>query len=73
MEIITGSKRQVAIKLWREQLEKYIKRANDSMKCFTLYNEADDLTHLIEDCEQIISTAKHAKEVIEICDKKGIE
>ena len=29
MQIITGTKREVTIMTWQEQLEKHIKRAND--------------------------------------------
>lgn len=34
MQIITGTRREVTIMLWREQIEKHMKRANDSMECF---------------------------------------
>lgn len=64
MQIITGTRREVTIMLWREQIEKHMKRANDSMECFRRFSEADDLEHLIEDCEKIIENAKHAREAI---------
>lgn len=65
MQILTGSRKEITIMLWKEQIEKHMKRANDSMECFRRFEEADDLERLIEDCEKIIENAKHAKEVIE--------
>lgn len=72
MQIITGTRREVAIMLWREQIEKHMKRANDSMECFRRFSEADDLDHLIEDCEKIIENAKRAREAIVNMDVLGI-
>ena len=51
MQILKGTKREITMMEWQEQLEKYMKRANDSMECFRLYHRADDLIHLTEDCE----------------------
>lgn len=73
MQVITGTRREITIKLWREQIEKHIKRANDSMECFRRFSEADDLEHLIEDCEKIIENAQAAKKAIETMNFLGIE
>lgn len=73
MQIITGTRRQITILQWREELEKYMKRANDSMECFRRFGEADDLEHLIEDCERILENARAAKKVIEHMDYIGIK
>ena len=72
MQIITGTRREVTIMLWMEQIEKHMKRANDSMECFRRFSEADDLDHLIEDCEKIIENAKRAREAIVNMDVLGI-
>lgn len=72
MQIITGTRREVTIMLWREQIEKHMKRANDSMECFRRFSEADDLDHLIEDCEKIIENAKRARDAIINMDVLGI-
>ena len=72
MQIITGTRREVTIMLWREQIEKHMKRANDSMECFRRFSEADDLDHLIEDCEKIIENAQRAREAIVNMDVLGI-
>lgn len=72
MEILTGTKRQISVKLWKEQLEKHVKRLNDSMECFRRFEEADDLEHLIEDCEKLAEIAKQAKKTIEYMDYNNI-
>ena len=73
MEILTGTKRQISVKLWKEQLEKHAKRLNDSMECFRRFEEADDLEHLIEDCENLAEIAKHAKKAIEYMDRNNVK
>ena len=65
MQVMTGTRKEITIRLWKEQLEKYMKRANDSMECFRRFEDANDLEHLIEDCEKILENAKRAKEIIE--------
>ena len=72
MEILTGTKRQISVKLWKEQLEKRVKRLNDSMECFRRFEEADDLEHLIEDCEKLAEIAKQTKQAIEYMDYNNI-
>ena len=73
MQVLTGTKREITIMLWKEQLEKYMKRANDSMECFRRFSESDDLEHLIEDCEKLLDAARHAKGAIEFMDNNLIK
>lgn len=73
MQVMTGTKREVAIMLHKEEIEKHMKRANDSMECFRRFEEASDLEHLIEDCEKILEAAKRAKNAIEFMDYNGIK
>lgn len=68
MQILKGTKREITIMEWQEQLEKYIKRANNSMECFRLYHEVDDIIHLTEDCEKIIDICNKTKKVISFMD-----
>ncbi len=65
MQVLKGTKRQITLMEWQEQLEKYMKRANDSMECFRLYHESDDLIHLSEDCKKLIELCNQTKEVID--------
>lgn len=73
MQVLTGTKREITMMEWQEQLEKYMKRANDSMECFRLYHGLDDLIHLSEDCEKLIELCNQTKEVIEFMNKNGIQ
>ena len=73
MQILKGSKREITIMEWQEQLEKYMKRANDSMECFRLCHKSDDLTHLTEDCEKLIELCNHTKEVIAFMNANNIK
>ncbi len=72
MQVLKGTKRQITLMEWQEQLEKYMKRANDSMECFRRYHSSDDLTHLSEDCEKLIKLCNQTKEVIAFMDAHGI-
>lgn len=73
MQIMTGTRRENTIMEWREQIEKHMKRANDSLECFRLFSEASDLEHLIEDCEKVLEYAMGAKKAIERMDYLGIK
>lgn len=73
MQVLQGTKREITIIEWQEQLEKYMKRANDCMECFRLYHNSDDLIHLSEDCEKLIELCNHAKEAIEFMDAHNIK
>jgi uncharacterized protein Yka (UPF0111/DUF47 family) len=73
MKIMTGTKRETTISEWMETLDKYMNRANDSMECFRLFKQADDLTNLIEDCQKLLENAKNAKKAIEFMDNHGVK
>ena len=73
MQVLKGTKREITIMEWQEQLEKYMKRANASMECFRRYHGSDDLIHLSEDCEKLIEICKNAKEAIEFMDLHNIK
>lgn len=72
MQVLAGTKRDITIMEWQEILDKYMKRANDSMECFRRFRDPSDLEHLIEDCEKILENAKQAKRAIECMDLLGI-
>lgn len=73
MQVLTGTKRGITLMQWQEQLEKYMKQANDSMECFRHFEETDDLIHLSEDCEKLIEICNHAKEAIAFMDAHNIK
>lgn len=72
MQILKGTKRQIIIMQWKEQINRYAKRVNNVIKCFEIDNETEDLDMIIEDCEKLIEIAKNAKKAIEFMDKNKI-
>lgn len=71
MQIIRGSKREVTLMEWNEQLKKAEKRLADSKKCYELYG---DNKEWIEQDEKVVKKIKeNIKEVIEYMDKHNIE
>ena len=72
MQIMTGTKREITIQLWEEQIEKHMKRLNESMECFRRFHETDDLTHMLEDIENLTENITHCREAIEYMDACGI-
>ena len=73
MQVLKGTKREITIMQWEEQIKRYMQRANDCVECFSLYHGVDDLIHLLEDCERLIEICKNAKEAIEFMDLHNIK
>lgn len=73
MQVLTGTKREITIMLWQEQLEKYAKRLNDSMECFRRFHEDSDVEHIAEDAKKIAEIAEQTKKVICHMDLLGME
>ena len=72
MQILSGSKRDITMKLWKERVTKEINRASSAAECFDIFGGADDLDSLIEHCERLIETARNAKSAIEYMDQHNI-
>lgn len=73
MQVLKGTKREITLMEWQEQIEEYMKRANDSAECFRRFHESDDLTRLSEDCEKLIELCRHASEAIAFMDAHNIK
>lgn len=73
MQVLKGTRREIAIMEWEEQLEKYVNRLNDSMECFRRFHEDSDAEHIMEDAEKLVEIAKHTKEAIYHMDLMGIQ
>ena len=71
MQILRGSKRQITLMQWNEQLEKAQKRLNDSKKCHELYGGNEDW--ITEDEAKVKEIERHIKEVTEYMDKHNIK
>ena len=72
MQIITGTRREITIFQWEEQIEKHMKRLNESMECFRRFHETDDLTHMLEDIENLTKNITQCRKAIEYMDVHGI-
>jgi ABC-type nitrate/sulfonate/bicarbonate transport system substrate-binding protein len=71
MQILKGSKREVTLFQWNEQLEKARKRLSDSKKCQELYGDHE---HWIEEDEKKVQEIENSIEkVIAYMDKHNIK
>ena len=71
MEILKGSKREITLMLWNEQLEKAKKRLEDSKKCYELFG--DNKEWIEEDEEKVKEIERNITKVINYMDKNNIK
>lgn len=71
MQILRGSKREITLMQWNEQLGKAKKRLEDSKKCHELYG--DNKEWIEEDENKVKEIERHIQEVTEYMDKNNIE
>ena len=72
MQILTGSKREITLRLWDEQLEKAKKSLEESRKCYALYGDDDSKQWIAEDEKKVNEIEHQIKEVIDFMDKHNI-
>lgn len=73
MQILKGSKRDITIAEWDEQIAKAKKRLADSKKCYELFGEADDMERVKEDKMKLSELIKHKAEAILFMDTHNIK
>ena len=73
MQILTGTKREMTLRLWDEQLEKAKKSLEESKKCYELYGDDDSKQWVAEDEEKVNKIKRQIKEVIDFMDKHHIK
>ena len=71
MKVLTGSKREITIMLWDEQIEKAKKRLADSKKCFELFGDNEDW--IAEDEKNLAELEQRKANVISYMDEHGIK
>jgi len=71
MQILTGTKREITLKLWNEQLEKAEKRLAESRECQEKFGDHEEWVK--EDEEKVAEIKQHIKEVTEYMDKHNIK
>lgn len=73
MQILRGTKREITLMEWKEQLRKAEKRLLDSKKCFELYGGDDYRQWITEDEEKVNEIKKNMKKAIEFMDAHNIK
>lgn len=68
--VLAGTKREITIMLWDEQIAKAKKRLADSKKCFELYGDNEDW--IAEDEKKIDELEQRKREAIAYMDEHGI-
>jgi len=71
MKVLTGSKREITIMLWDEQIEKAKKRLADSKKCFELFGDNKDW--IVEDEKKLAELEQRKANAISYMDEHGIK
>lgn len=73
MQILRGTKREITLMEWNEQLRKAEKRLSDSKKCFELYGDDDSKQWIAEDEEKVNEIKKNMKKAIEFMNAHNIK
>lgn len=73
MQIITGSKREITLMQWNEQLAKAKKSLEESKKCYELYKDEDSKQWIAEDEQKVAEIEQYIKEVIVFMDEHNIK
>ena len=72
MEMLKGTKREVTIMEWDEQISKAKKKLADSQKCYEIYRDADSKMWIEEDEKKVAELEKHKKDAITYMNLHGI-
>ena len=73
MQVLTGTKREITLRLWNEQLEKAKNRLEESKKCYELYGDEDSKQWIAEDEKKVADIEKKIKEVVAFIDEHNIK
>lgn len=73
MQILRGTKRQITLMQWNEQLAKAEKSLADSKKCYELYGDDDYKQWIEEDQAKVDKIKQQIQEVIAFMDAHNIQ
>ncbi|KAF5034208.1 hypothetical protein DSECCO2_598560 [anaerobic digester metagenome] len=73
MQVLRGTKREITLMQWNEQLEKAEKRLEDSRECYRRFGDDDSKRFIAEDEKKVAEIKKQIQEVIEYMDKHDIK
>lgn len=72
MQILTGTKREITMMEWNEQLAKAEKRLEDSKECYRRFGDDDSKQWIEEDQQKVDKIKQSIKEVVAFMDKHNI-
>lgn len=73
MQILKGTKREITLMEWNEQLKKAEKKLKDSQECYQIFGDDDSKKWIEEDKEKVLKIKQGIEEVIEFMDKNHIK
>lgn len=73
MQVLTGTKREITLMQWNEQLEKAKKRLEDSKECYRRFGDEDSKQWIAEDEQKVAKIEQQIKEVIAFMDAHNIK
>ena len=73
MQVLTGTKRQITIMQWNEQLEKAKKRLAESEECYRRFGDPDMKEWVEEDEAKVAEIEKNIAKVIQFMDEHNIK
>jgi hypothetical protein len=73
MQILKGTKREITLMEWDEQLKKAEKKLKDSEECYRRFGDDDSKKWIKEDAEKVSKIKQQIQEVIEFMDKNNIK
>jgi len=72
MKILSGTKRQITLMEWNEQLQKAEKRLSDSKECYKRFGDDDSKQWIEEDQKKVNAILQSIKEVTEFMDNHNL-
>lgn len=73
MQVLTGTKREITLMQWNEQLEKAKRKLEESKECYRLFGDEDSKMWISEDEKNVAEIEQKIKEVIDFMDANNIK
>ena len=73
MQILKGTKREITLMEWEEQLKKAEKKLSDSQECYKRFGDSDSKQWIEEDEKKVFEIKQNIKEVIAFMDEHNIK
>lgn len=73
MQVLTGTRREITLMQWNEQLEKAKKRLEDSRECYRRFGDEESKQWIAEDEKKAAEIEQKIKDVIAYMDTHNIK